>query len=309
MAMNSAIDKFNTRLINEATGYNDMELKRSQIFNRWAKTPLLRKLNEKEAKDVSVLLENQAITLKKMMNENTNTSDIATFNKVAFPLVRRVYGGLIAKDIVSIQPMSAPQTLVFYVDYKYVDSNGDATGYPYGHLETNAFDDAAFNKDYSSYQSTGILTLEGSMATDSNNGQGYFSISADGGGSLSGGLPSSVEWGSLIKIYSSTLTAWASTNWNYGGVTQAYPYGAPFEYMGNIHRDRLYVYKAINSSNVEYSGTALAAVLTGSQLTAEYYQRAAKDSSEGSEATPIPRISFEMKSKAVEAKTRKLMVQ
>jgi len=138
---------------------------------------LLRKLNEKEAMDVAVLLENQAITLKKMMNENTNTSDIATFNKVAFPLVRRVYGGLIAKDIVSIQPMSAPQTLVFYIDYKYVDKHQNNLGYPYGHLESNAFDDADFNKDYSAYKGTiSNVVLTGALLTDTTNGQNYLKI-------------------------------------------------------------------------------------------------------------------------------------
>jgi len=309
MAMNSAIDRFNTRLINEATGYNDMEQKRADIFNRWSKTPLLRKLNEKEAKDVSVLLENQAITLKKMMNENTNTSDIATFNKVAFPLVRRVYGGLIAKDIVSIQPMSSPQTLVFYIDYKYVDNNQNNLGYPYGHLESNAFDDAAFNKDYSAYLSTGTVMLSGGMTTDSTNGQGYFSISAAAAMTLSAGLPSDLEWGSLVKVYKTGLTGWATTNWNYGGVGTTYPYGSPTEYMGSYHTDRLYIYKAISADNTEFSGSTLAAVLTGAAFTAEYSQRASKSSSEGSAAVRIPRISFEMKSKPVEAKTRKLMVQ
>lgn len=302
------MDRFNQKLINEASGYDMMEERRNSIFNKWAQTPLLRKLNEKEAKDVATLLENQAITLKKMQNENTNTSDIATFNKVAFPLVRRVYGGLIAKDLVSIQPMSAPQTLVFYIDYTYVDAAGEQTGYPYGKREGNAFDDADFNRDYSAYKTTGTVTLSGVTTTDSTNGQPYLSISAAGGGSLSGGLPQSVEWGSLVRLYDNSTTAWASVNWNYGSVDHNYPYGAPTQYMGSFHTDRLYIYKAVTSA-AELTASDLEDALTGTELTAEYYQRAAFDSSEGASATPIPRISFEMKSKPVEAKTRKLMVQ
>jgi hypothetical protein len=55
---------------------------------------------------------------------------LATFNKIAFPLVRRVYSGLIVKDLVSVQPMGAPSLQtnlerlmrsigsIFYLDYK-----------------------------------------------------------------------------------------------------------------------------------------------------------------------------------------------
>ena len=186
------MDKFNQKLINEASGYDMMEERRNSIFNKWAQTPLLRKLNEKEAKDVATLLENQAITLKKMQNENTNTSDIATFNKVAFPLVRRVYGGLIAKDIVSIQPMSAPQTLVFYIDYTYVNNAGTNLGYPYGKRESNAFDAADFDRDHSAYKTTGTLMLSGVTVTDSENGQPYLSVSSDSNMDFSA-LPQSVE--------------------------------------------------------------------------------------------------------------------
>ena len=39
------------------------------------------------------------------------------FTNVAFPIVRRVFGGLIANDLVSIQPMSLPSGLLFYLDY------------------------------------------------------------------------------------------------------------------------------------------------------------------------------------------------
>lgn len=37
----------------------------------------------------------------------------------AAPLVRRVVNPLIAKQLVSIQPMSLPSGLIFYMDYKY----------------------------------------------------------------------------------------------------------------------------------------------------------------------------------------------
>lgn len=303
--MKTALDRFNQKLINEASGFDIMEERRQAIFRRWAQTPLLRKLNENEAKDVAILLENQAITLKKMQNENTNTSDLATFNKVAFPLVRRVYGGLISKDIVSVQPMSAPQTMVFYIDYTYVNAAGENLGYPYGKRESNAFEAADFDRDYSSYQTTQSIVLTGGLVTDTENGQSYLNLTT------ATNITSAVEWGSIMKIVTSAgTTAWASANWNYGSVTQSNPYGAPTQYMGSFHLGRLYVYKAVNSSNTELTGGTLTTALTGhGAMTLTYYQRATIDTSEGVSGTPIPRISFEMKSKPVEAKTRKLMVQ
>ena len=38
---------------------------------------------------------------------------------VALPLVRRIFGEIVAKEFVSVQPMSLPSGLVFYLDFKY----------------------------------------------------------------------------------------------------------------------------------------------------------------------------------------------
>lgn len=43
------------------------------------------------------------------------------FSSIALPLVRRVFAPLIAQQLVSIQPMTAPVGGVFYMDYKYGD--------------------------------------------------------------------------------------------------------------------------------------------------------------------------------------------
>jgi hypothetical protein len=46
-------------------------------------------------------------------------SDSFSDHTFAFPRVRRQYSQLIANDIVSIQPMSLPAGLIFYLDYTY----------------------------------------------------------------------------------------------------------------------------------------------------------------------------------------------
>jgi len=79
------------------------------------------------------MLENQASQVLKEASDlgagTAASSDIRGFSNIAFPIVRRVFGGLIANDLVSIQPMSLPSGLLFYLDYTYGDDVGksDAT--------------------------------------------------------------------------------------------------------------------------------------------------------------------------------------
>jgi len=48
-----------------------------------------------------------------------SAGDVEGFAAVAFPIVRRVFGGLIANEIVSVQPMSLPSGLIFFLDFVY----------------------------------------------------------------------------------------------------------------------------------------------------------------------------------------------
>ena len=88
------------------------------LVSKWAKTGLLKKLTDRKAQVMSRLLDTEAKELKKL-NEASTISDIAGFNKIAFPLVRRVFAQLIANEIVAVQPMSLPSGLLFYLDFKY----------------------------------------------------------------------------------------------------------------------------------------------------------------------------------------------
>jgi hypothetical protein len=76
---------------------------------------------------MAVLLENQA---KELLRESTTMAggDVQGFAAVAFPIVRRVFAGLIANDLVSVQPMSLPSGLVFFMDFRRgtnIGSTGD----------------------------------------------------------------------------------------------------------------------------------------------------------------------------------------
>lgn len=53
------------------------------------------------------------------MNEASDTSNVKAFTTFGFPLIRRVFPNLIANELVSVQPMSMPTAMVFYLDFAY----------------------------------------------------------------------------------------------------------------------------------------------------------------------------------------------
>lgn len=94
------------------------------LSKKWEKTGLLEGIDNSVTKTtMSRLLENQA---KELLREATTMSagDVEGFAAVAFPIVRRVFGGLIANELVAVQPMSLPSGLIFFLDFKYTDSKG-----------------------------------------------------------------------------------------------------------------------------------------------------------------------------------------
>jgi hypothetical protein len=92
----------------------------ARLLEKWNKTGLLKNLNDSKANpaksNMARLLENQAAEL---LREASDTSDVKGFQNIAFPIVRRVFGGLIANELVSVQPMSLPSGLLFYLDYTF----------------------------------------------------------------------------------------------------------------------------------------------------------------------------------------------
>lgn len=95
----------------------------ARLVAKWERTGLLNNITGRNDNEVRVrranmarLMENQAAA---MLKESSSTADIIGFQNVAFPIVRRVFGGLIANELVSVQPMSLPSGLLFYLDYRF----------------------------------------------------------------------------------------------------------------------------------------------------------------------------------------------
>jgi hypothetical protein len=114
----------------------DMAAEGQALLNKWSQTGLLEGLQtEREKHSMARLLENQAKELLREASTLAN-GDVQGFAAVAFPIVRRVFAGLIANDLVSVQPMSLPSGLIFFLDFTYSQELG--TGSTTGRLGNTA---------------------------------------------------------------------------------------------------------------------------------------------------------------------------
>jgi hypothetical protein len=93
------------------------------LLGKWERTGLLEGLDDQGRSNMCRLLENQAAQL---LRETTTmqAGDVEGFAAVAFPLVRRVFGNLLAHELVSVQPMSLPSGLIFFLDFVYSPDSG-----------------------------------------------------------------------------------------------------------------------------------------------------------------------------------------
>ena len=120
----SIVQKLTEGIVNR-----DLSSEGAALINKWEQTGLLEGISDDNKKNgMARLLENQA---KELLRESSSMAggDVEGFAAVAFPLVRRVFGSLIANDLVSVQPMSLPSGLIFFLDFTFsTDLNGITDG-------------------------------------------------------------------------------------------------------------------------------------------------------------------------------------
>jgi hypothetical protein len=103
----------------------DLSAEGAALINKWEQTGLLEGISDDTQRNgMARLLENQA---KELLRESSSMAagDVEGFAAVAFPLVRRVFGSLIANDLVSVQPMSLPSGLIFFLDFTFSGNRAD----------------------------------------------------------------------------------------------------------------------------------------------------------------------------------------
>ena len=151
----SIIEKLTEGIVNR-----NMAAEGEALLNKWANTGLLEGLQGNHKQNMAVLLENQAKSLLKEAS-SMGGNDVEGFAAVAFPIVRRVFAGLIANDLVSVQPMSLPSGLIFFLDFTYSGQlgNGTTTTARFG----NAVDDSIYGTDAVGSQVTGGVNIVGTL--------------------------------------------------------------------------------------------------------------------------------------------------
>jgi hypothetical protein len=105
----------------------DVSKEGAALMDKWERTGLLEGLEDSRKRDTMArLLENQA---KELLREASTMAggDVEGFAAVAFPIVRRVFGALIANDLVSVQPMSLPSGLIFFLDFQHTSAKLNAS--------------------------------------------------------------------------------------------------------------------------------------------------------------------------------------
>jgi len=130
---------------------NQLKEQRMKVVNRWEKTGLLEGLEAQKKTNMAQLLENQAGALLK--EADNSTSNIAGFDIIVFPMVRRVFSRLLANDIVSVQPLNLPSGLLFYLDHQVETVTTGARG-TYASVYDAHYDNGGHNYSFATGATT-----------------------------------------------------------------------------------------------------------------------------------------------------------
>ena len=161
--MAGIIDRLTEGVVNR-----DMRAEGSALLSKWERTGLLEGLDsDRQKNSMARLLENQA---KELLRESSSMSagDVEGFAAVAFPIVRRVFAGLIANDLVSVQPMSLPSGLIFFLDFVFSEDLG--TGVTSGDRTGNTVGQSLYGTDRVASQVTGGVNLVDSRGVGQGSG-------------------------------------------------------------------------------------------------------------------------------------------
>lgn len=165
------MNKFSLESLTEGIRSRHLGEENARLTEKWGRTGLLRGLDGVARENMGRLLENQAAELLREQSSIStgggglaSSGDLRGFSNIAFPIVRRVFGGLVANELVSIQPMSLPSGLLFYLDYTYGSNVGGDASLTTGDAGTN--NQETYSRGDSIYNNpTGKGVRSGSLAT------------------------------------------------------------------------------------------------------------------------------------------------
>ena len=143
--------------LTEGIIHRNVQKEGQALLDKWDNTGLLEGISSDHGRNsMAMLLENQAKELLREAASQMQNGDVEGFAAVAFPIVRRVFGGLVANDLVSVQPMSLPSGLVFFLDFTVATTR---LGYESG--------ESVYGGGAVGSEITGGVSLSGDSAEDS----------------------------------------------------------------------------------------------------------------------------------------------
>jgi hypothetical protein len=319
------MSQVNQLLESAAGSWKNMQSDAAKLAGKWAKTGLLEGLDSVEANNMSMLLENQAKQL--VVETNTTNAGGANFTPgngeqwagIALPLVRKVFGTIVAKEFVSVQPMNLPSGLVFYLDFQYGN-----TKQPFAQGNSLYGNRTSSDYPFSTPATAGGLYGAGRFAYSTN----QFQVASASGVF---GTAASASWADVDfdSAYSGSTLAGAGTIWKVPVAASA---------LANMDAEGVRAFMLsgsnINPANVlqqftSYDGTDVTFYVSGTTsaptLTATYvmYNKETADNNRGDfeqgqayamdnevngngSQIAIPEINVQMVSSAITAKTKKL---
>jgi hypothetical protein len=317
------------QLLESAAGsWKNLQSDAAKLSNKWTKTGLLEGLGEVDKNNMSILLENQAKQLVTEANQISTNSSFTSGTQgenwagIALPLVRKVFGTIVAKEFVSVQPMNMPSGLVFFLDFQYGNSKTPfgANGSLYG--DRNASGQFPFATPAAS---GGLYNPANKFTYSLNTTQSVVSATIITASwqevNFDSDLSASVAAGQVKKftVASATTTlpffdadstrGFAFTSGSVFTAARALPQFTAYNFTANT------ITFFLTGSTAETNGTAVAggSVVTYVKSTSDQYRGDFEESS--SYAVPnaqsatqivIPEINVKMQSQAITAKTRKL---
>ena len=322
-------------LLETANPYTSIQKDAARLAGKWGKSGLLEGIsNETDKSNMAIILENQA---KQLVVESSNTGTGGTFTAgtgeqyaaVALPLVRKVFGQLAAKEFVSVQPMSLPAGLVFFLDFQYGTSKdpfSTATGANslYGNQTANFGNDRAGGLYGAGRFGYSINQFSSSLVTITGNNQtkaaGKISTASWADVSFDADLSASANLGQIKAV---TFQTASIPSFDPNGIRAFAAISSSI--LTNTTSLPQFTQLELAAGCITFFYTASTATLpTGGFDIAVLYNEATRDNARGdfedaagagypnADSTTeivIPEINVQMRSEAIVAKTRKLKAQ
>ena len=306
-------------LLESSNQWKNVQSDAAKLANKWDKTGLLEGISsETEKNNMALILENQAKQLvveSSLTGAGTNGAQFVggtgeQWSGIALPLVRKVFGQIAAKDFVSVQPMSLPSGLVFFLDFQYGTAKSGSkfnvggpvfgNGSMYGVTDTaTAPTDGTYGAGKWTYSTnlTSSATAPTAIASASWSATGYDAA-----------LSSSVAAGTLKVL---TFSTGAFDNPDMNGVRgfvvagTAVGVNTPQYNYANDAKTEVFLFTE-GTDGVDPSATIVSYPQQTTAAERGDFEQGNTSLNLNNNPIDIPEINIKMKSEAIVAKTKKL---